>query len=175
VVRGRVDAEIIAAAGAGDLLVLGTAGRPVGFARGPGRAALAAAARAPRSVLVARRGAVIAGRPIAVCDGSAGAEMALEAAARLAASTGEALVVLLCADTTEAADALQTRITDRLAGRGIEPRFLRAPRLELDELCRVSHRADADILVLDADSPVLAGAARRRLLEEIGCAILLVR
>ena len=59
--------------------------------------------------------------------------------------------------------------------RQIEPRFLRAPRLKLDELCLVSHRADADVLVLDADSPVLAGEARERLLEDIGCAILLVR
>ena len=53
-------------------------------------------------------------------------------------------------------------------------RFL-AERLELDELCRVSRRTDADVLVLDAESPVLAGEARERLLKDVGCAILLVR
>ena len=43
----------------------------------------------------------------------------------------------------------QARITDHLAARQVEPRFLRTPRLKLDELCLVSHRADADVLVLD--------------------------
>ncbi len=175
VVRGRVEAEIIAAAGTGDLLVLGTFSRSIGVPRRPGSTALAAAERAPRSVLLLRRGARIAGRPIAVHDGSDGADVALEAAVGLATSVGGALTVLLVAETAEAADALQARITERLAARPIAPRFLRAPRLELDALCRVSHRADADVLVLDADSPVLAGAARQRLLEDVGCAILLVR
>ncbi len=175
VVRGRVETEIIAAAGEGDLLVLGTFSRSIGTPRKAGSTAVAAAERAPRSVLLLRRGARIAGRPIAVHDGSEGAEIALEAAARLAASAGETLTVLVIADTAERADALQARIADHLAARQVEPRFLRAPRLELDELCRVSRRADADVLVLDADSPVLAGEARGRLLEDVGCAILLVR
>ncbi len=175
VVRGRVDAEIIAAAGEGDLLVLGTFSRSIGVPRRPGSTAVAAAERAPRSVLLLRRGAKIAGRPIAVYDGSDGADVALEAAVRLATSSHEALIVLLVAETVEDTDELQARITDQLAARQVEPRFLRTPRLKLDELCLVSHRADADVLVLDADSPGLAGAARERLLEDVGCAILLVR
>jgi nucleotide-binding universal stress UspA family protein len=175
VVRGRVDVEIIAAAGAGDLLVLGTFSRSIGGPRRPGATAVAAAERAPRSVLLLRRGAKIAGRPIAVHDGSDGADAALDAAVRLAAGTGKALTVLVIGETAEAADVLQARIADHLAARQVEPQFLRVPRLELDELCRVSRRTDADVLVLDADSPVLAGEARERLLEDVGCAILLVR
>lgn len=175
VVRGRVDAEIIAAAGEGDLLIMGTFSRSVGLSRRPGSAALAAATRSPRSVLLLRHGARIQGRPIVVHDGSEGADAALEAGARLAVGVGETLTVLLIAETAQAADALQARIVDRLAGFPVEPKFLRAPSLELDELCRLSHRADADLLVLDADSPALAGEARERLLEDVGCAILLVR
>lgn len=175
VVRGRVDTEIIAAAGEGDLLIMGTVSRSIGLSRRPGSAALAAAARSPRSVLLLRHGARIQGRPIVVHDGSDGADAALDAAARLAMGVGAALTVLLIAETAQAADALQARITEHLAGLPVEPKFLRAPRLELDELCRLSHRADADVLVLDAESPALAGEAREHLLEDVGCAILLVR
>ena len=175
VVRGRVDAEVITAAEDGDLLVLGTVSRQVGASRRAGSTALAVAERAPRSVLLLRRGAKITGRPLAVHDGSAGADVALDAAVRLASSSGEALTVLLVSDTVNVADALQARITEQLVTRQVAPQFLRAPRLELDELCQLSHRSEADVLVIDANSPVIAGQARGRLLEDVGCAILLVR
>jgi len=35
--------------------------------------------------------------------------------------------------------------------------------------------AGADVLVVSADDPALAGEARERLLAEIGCPVLLVR
>ena len=109
VVRGRVDAEVIAAASEGDLLVLGTFSRSIGIPRRPGSTAVAAAERAPRSVLLLRRGAKIAGRPIAVHDGSDGADVALEAAVRLATSAREALTVLLVAETACCARATRSR------------------------------------------------------------------
>ena len=108
-------------------------------------------------------------------EAETGADVALEAAAHLASSSGETLTVLVVADTADAADALQARITEHLVARQIVPRFLRAPRLELGELCALTHRSDADLLVIDAESPVIAGQARGRLLEDVGCAILLVR
>ena len=175
VVRGHVDAEVITAAGRGDLLVMGMVSRSVGASQRPGSTALAVAERASRSVLFLRRGTKIIGRPIVVHDGSEGSDVALDAAARFVSRSGEALTVLLVPVTTEAADALQARVTEHLASSRIVPRLLRAPGLELDELCQITHRSDPDVLVIDANSSVLAGKARERLLEDVGCSILLVR
>jgi nucleotide-binding universal stress UspA family protein len=175
VVRGRVETEVISAAGEGDLLVLGTFGRSIGPRRRAGSTALAAAERAPRSVLLLRPGATVTGKPLAAYDGTAGAALALEAAARLAGGDGGTVTVLIAADTPDRADELQSRAERFLETRGVKPRILRAPKLELDEMCRRTRDSGADVLVLAADSPVLADKAHARLLEQIGCPILLVR
>lgn len=175
VVRGRVEAEIMTAADAGDLLVLGVYSRAVGPRSRPGSTALAAARPAPRSVLLLRPGARITGRVLVAYDGSDGADKALDAGARLAGDTADGLSVLLTAGSPAEADELQGRAADFLAALPITPEFLRTPRLELDDMCRMSREAGADLLVLDAGHPVLAPEAHGRLLEQISCPVLLVR
>ncbi len=71
--------------------------------------------------------------------------------------------------------AVGERQDDFLAALPITPEFLRTPRLELDDMCRMSREAGADLLVLDAGHPVLAPEAHGRLLEQISCPVLLVR
>jgi nucleotide-binding universal stress UspA family protein len=175
VVRGRVDAEIMTAAGGGDLLVIGIYSRAVGPRSRPGSMALAAARAGPRSVLLLRAGARVTGRVLVAFDGSEGAEKALDAGARLTGNTVDGLSVLLTADTPSRADELQARVRAALLLWGISPKFLRTPRLDLDDMCRLSHEAGAEILVLDAGHPVLADDAHGRLLEQISCPVLLVR
>jgi len=175
VVRGRVETEIIAAAGEGDLLVLGVFSRAIGPTQRPGSTALAAAEHAPRSVLLLRPGASVTGKALVAYDGSEGAELALDAGGRLAGEFDGSLTVLLIADTPDHADALQRRVEETAAAFNVKPRFLRTPALNLDEMCHLSHDSGADVLVLNADNPVLADKGHGRLLERIGCPILLVR
>ncbi len=132
VVRGRVDTEVIAAAGEGDLLILGIYSRTIGPRVRPGSTALAAARRAPRSVLLLRPGGHVAGRALVAYDGSEGAERALEAALRLSGVAGGSLTALLIAEAPSEADRLQARVEEIVAATSLTPKFLRAPRLELE-------------------------------------------
>jgi nucleotide-binding universal stress UspA family protein len=176
VVRGRVEAEVIAAAGSGDLLVLGTASGPAGARRRPGSTALAAAERSPRSVLLLRSGSTIGRRAVVLYDGSDTAETALEAALRLTAGPGGGLTVLLVAgDAPERAAALRARVEEHARSRGIPVDVRLLPAVDLPGMCRLMRSAAGDILVLDAESPLLAGRAHEAVLEQIGCPILIVR
>jgi nucleotide-binding universal stress UspA family protein len=175
VVRGRVEAEVITAAGTADLLVLGTASRPLGAHRRPGSTAVAAAERAPGSVLLLRPGGSITGRALVAYDGSEGAELALEAGVRVTAGRKDALTVLLVAPTAEEAAALRGKLEGQLASRGVTPRLLHVPALELAEMCRLTRETRTDVLILSADNKILSETGHTRLLAEAGCPILLVR
>jgi nucleotide-binding universal stress UspA family protein len=175
VARGRVAAELLAAAEAADLLILGTASHAVGFRFRPGRVALAAAERSPRSVLLLRGGMRFEGRPLACYDGTAGADKALDAAAALARFTGNDVHVLIGEPDAKKAGALREAAAQRLAGSGVAVLFEDAPAATLDSMCRLIARTDADILVLAADDPRLGGEGCGRLLERVACPVLLVR
>jgi nucleotide-binding universal stress UspA family protein len=175
VVRGRVEAEVITAAGAADLLVLGTASRSLGAHGRPGSTAVAAAERAPGSVLLLRPGGSITGRALVAYDGSDGAELALEAGVRVTGGRKDALTVLLVAPTAEEATTLRGKVEGQLAPRGITPRLLHVPGLDLAEMCRLTRATRTDVLILSADNKVLSETGHTRLLAEAGCPILLVR
>jgi nucleotide-binding universal stress UspA family protein len=175
VVRGRVDTEIMLAANAGDLLVLGVYSRSVGPRLRPGTTALAAARAAPRSVLLLRPGARISGRVLVAYDGSPGAGKALDAAMRLGGETSDDLTVLITADTPSRAEELRAQVIERLPPGRKPPKFLDASRLDLDAMCRLSLGAGVEMLVLDALNPALADEAHGRLLEQCACPLLLVR
>lgn len=90
--RGRVVAEVLAAAGEEDLLVLGTAGYRRSREAALGQTARAAAARAASSVLLLRRGGTVAGRVVAVDDASARAARAILLARALSGPAGPTIV-----------------------------------------------------------------------------------
>jgi nucleotide-binding universal stress UspA family protein len=175
VVRGRVESEVITASVEGDLLVLGVFSGSVGPRPRPGPMALAAARAAPRSVLLLRPGARVTGKALVAYDGSKGAGLALQAGARLAGKAAGRLTVLLIAEDSAGADALQARITADPLVESLGPRFLRAPKLDLDTMIRMADDVGAGILVLSADNSVLSGDGYGRLLEQIGCPVLFVR
>jgi nucleotide-binding universal stress UspA family protein len=175
VVRGRVESEILTAANEADLLILGTASRPIGSRVRAGSAAVAAAERAPISVLLLRPGTVIAGRPLVVYDGSDGALKALDAGVHLTEAHDGALIVLLVAATEKPTRELQNRAEQQLESTGLRPQFSRVTELTLDNLCRLSRDLKTDLLVLSADSPVLMDKAHGHLLERLACPVLLVR
>lgn len=175
VARGRIAAEIVAAAGAADLLILGAAGRGPTMRFRPGRIALAAAERAPRSVLLLRRGEAIRGRPLVAYDASPSAEKALDAAARLADATHASVRVLISEPDAGKAAGLRERAAALLSARGIRAVFSDTFELTLDTMCRTVQQTDADVMVIAADNPHLQGEGRTRLLERITCPVLLVR
>jgi nucleotide-binding universal stress UspA family protein len=175
VARGRIAAEIVNAAGAADLLILGAAGLGLTPRFRPGKTALAAAESAPRSGLLMRAGAAIRGRPLVAYDGSPAAQTALDAAARLADATDARVRVLIAEPDEAKADALRNRAADRLKAMGVETVFSDTFELTLDTMCGTVQRTDADVLVIAADNPHLQGEGRQRLLERVTCPVLLVR
>jgi nucleotide-binding universal stress UspA family protein len=106
VARGEVVAEVLAAADAPDLLVLGAGGhRRSGTARA-GNTARAAAARARSSVLVLRRGGRLGDPIVAVDDGSPGAPRAAAVARALAGEPGPTMVEAPSGDAAAVAAVL---------------------------------------------------------------------
>jgi len=175
VARGQVDAEIISAAGKADLLVVGIGGSFLGGRARLGGTARAAAERAPRSVMISKPGGRTIGIPLVYYDGSDGAKRALEAALRMFRTGEERLVVLIDSPDLERAGALCKDIDDRLSRRRAKGRILHGTDPAPDQLCRFAAESGADVLVIAADSRVIAGAHRSRVLESIACPVLLVR
>jgi len=175
VAEGRVETEVVAAASGADLLILGLTGRRVLQTGRPGTTALAAVMRSTRSVLVLRPGVDITERALALYDGSPGADMALDLAARIAADDGGMLTVVLRAENEAEAQKLRRRAGETLTEYGVNGRYRVAPAPTLNDLCRAVTMAGASVLVISAADPLLAGEGSRRLLEDVACPVLLVR
>jgi nucleotide-binding universal stress UspA family protein len=182
VVRGRVEAELTAAAGEADLVVLDTASRPLTqYARLVSAADVAKLA--PRSVLLLRGRPGPARSVIVAYDGSKGAEKALAAAARIAAAlkrTGIAepwpnLTVLALGATEDAARKAEKKAKAWLAREGVEAAARRLIGAGPAEVCEAVRRMGSGLLVLDAGAPLIQRAKAETLLDESGCPILLVR
>jgi len=175
VTRGRVPAEVMAAAEGADLLILGAASHAIGVRFRPGRVALAAAASAPRSVLLLRSGARFTGKPLVPYDGSPGAEKALATAAALARLNGGRVSVLITEPDPRKAAALRERASQLLGAAGVQAVVREELEPTLETMCRLIARTDSDVLVMSADDPKLAGEGSLRLLERVACPVLLVR
>jgi len=177
VVRGRVEAEVITAAGGADLLVLGVAGRSEMLRRLPGSTALAAAARAPGSVLLIRAGTRLDGHAVVAYDGSPGSVRALEAAAALGGTDDTLRVsVLLLVDREADSARLKAEAEAHLEALGVRPAGFRTLlNLSADAICGVLFDAGADLLIMSADNPAISGDNRGQMLATMRCPVLLVR
>lgn len=173
VVRGSVRAEVLAAAAEADLLILGWAGHPVGTRARLGGTARAAAEQALKPVLLVRRGGSQLGPVAALYDGSAGAKRALRAAVVLCRAGAGELTVVLLAERREEAAALRKGVESRLEG--LPAQFRLAVGSREGRLATSMREAGQGLLVLSADSPRLGGDATRRIVEERGGPVLLVR
>jgi nucleotide-binding universal stress UspA family protein len=166
--RGPLPEEVLSAAAAADVLVLGARGH--GARRRPGATATAAAQRAPASVVL-QGGAARPGRGILVaCDGSVDSEAALAAAAAL----GQGEPVALClANDAEGAARLAARL--RLAHPEHRGAATWAGGAGLADLLAKARAASPALLVVAAESPLLAAGGFERLLAEAPCPVLLAR
>lgn len=174
IVRGRVAEEVIAAAGVSDLVILGWASRPLSLRVRLGSAARTIVARAPRSVLILRHGATLAG-PVAVAyDGSAGAEKALAAGVNLASSVSGELTVLLLADEEAEIARLRDEAAVRIEGHELFVNYQALKKARPATICAALSETRSGVLVLSAESPLLAEEAAEPL-DAFACPVLLVR
>jgi nucleotide-binding universal stress UspA family protein len=128
-------------------------------------------------VLLLRPGARVAGHALVVFDGSAGSARALEAAALIAAGD-EALrfSVLLVVPESADPEALKAQAMERLDALGARPAGFRVLlSASPAAMCRLVHDLGADLLILSADHPALAGEGGSQVLGEMRCPVLLVR
>ena len=173
VVRGEVTPEVLAAALGADLLSLGKASRPLTRRVRMGSTARAAAAQAPHSVLLLQCDADISPPVVMTYDGSSTARQTLVMAERLAQESGGYLTVLILADTTEAAQRLQTQTTDWLRGHELVVRHRRLINAGVATLTHEVRAEGSGVLVLSA--AILPPEALQTLLDEVDCPVLLVR
>lgn len=164
VVRGHMEKAVLDAAEEGDLVIVTGAPR----IRSTGESA---ARHGRRPVLVLRAGESL-DRPVTVVyDGSPGALRALAAARSLA---GEHPVhVLLLAEDRERAKALEPQVREALADADADFRPMARP--DIRTVCTIAQAPERGVLVLQADSPLIADASGALALDRVRCPVLLVR
>jgi hypothetical protein len=170
VVRGSVTREVLAAAGSGELLILGCASRPLTSRPRIGRTARAAAEEAVGPVLLLPEGARLGG-PVVVIYDIAG-EDALGASARLP----DADLLVLAASTAPGEAAERARRASRaLEILGVEGRVRPVWHDDAVRLRRILCSEPKGLLVVGAGSPLLTGAGLVSLLEDAASAVLIAR
>jgi len=175
VVRGSVSGEILAAAGAADLITLGY----VGLAPPPGRRAgslvLRTVLEAPGSVLLLRH-APAPGAPIVAClHGGAKDREVLAYSAALARAYDGTLVVASYQRPADERRRLAASAARRMRGAARPPRYL---ALEGDAEAARAHvltAARGGVLAAAADCPLFTGDDLRSLVAGCTCSLLLVR
>ena len=175
VARGKVDVEVISAAGNADLLILGMGNRSPGGSERLGQTARAAVERAPRSVLISKPGMRSIGAPLVCYDGNEGGKRALEAAVKIADMHKNDLTVLIIAEDMDRVGALRHDVEERLADLPLHPKYLHSAHPAPDQICRFATKSGADVLVISTESELIAGVDRLKILESVSCPVLLVR
>ncbi len=176
VVRGRVQSELLAAAGDADLLSLGFVGTRLAGGARAGSLARSAALESPRSVLLLRDRET-AGAPVAVWfDEDAHGESALDAAASLAKAQGGGLTVVTRAGNEDEARRIEAAVAGRLRETGLEPRYLHLAGAGERTLRAALDAAHGGVLVVSVHGALVADETTlRSLVETCSCSLLLTR
>ena len=177
VARGRVAAELLAAAPEADMMVLGKTSLS-----GKGRGALGSAARA---FAASTSGAVLYSdhRPgaapheasvVVVYDDGPAADRALEVAARVASRDAGALNVLLPGRAGDASDGLRERVAVALAPSGLDIAFGQCSGTGCAPLIQALARRPGSLLVIGEDSPMLGDEPVADLIGRLHSPVLVV-
>lgn len=94
---------------------------------------------------------------------------------RIFAAREKGLTVLIISEDIDEATILREEVEDRLNLLRVQPKFLYSTYPAPDQMCQLASESGADVLVMAADSQVIAGAQRLRILESIVCPVLIVR
>jgi len=175
VVRGQVAQEVAAASEANDLVAVAeTAPRALALAS-MGRMVREAVGRAGRPLLLLRPGVKTEGPIVVVYDGTPSTDEALDIALHLLIGIDAALEVFLAGETAERARELTQTLRERSAGRGTTLRIHRFPSTEFAVLRRALVGMNAGLLLMAAESPVLAGHSVDEVTRAVPCPVLLLR
>lgn len=175
VVRGAVTNEVLAAALEADLLSLGRASRTLTKRVRLGSTAQAAAANAPRTVLLARQGADLEQPIVVTYDGSEVGARGLAAAVYMAQSSETNLIVFVMTDDPETAPQLAERANEWLQHRVAHAEYRYLPVENGGTLVETLQREKCGLVILSGESPLLRGDELQYLLDELDCPIMLVR
>jgi len=175
VARGHVAQEVLAAAARADLVTLGKQGRSRSPRARLGSTALRVVLDAPGALLLVEHGVPPRQPVLALYDGSEGAEGALDAAARLAKASGSQPLVLLLADTPEAAQRLEQQAAHRMEAWDVRSRFRSLPATDVPTLARALQLEGGGLVVVSARSTLLPADTIQKLLDRIRNPFLLVR
>ena len=175
VVRDQLAKALAAASTDIDLVVLQGSCRPL--ARhfrldAPARSAVFGLAT---SVLLLEPGSPLPRTVFVVFDEGETASKALSIAARLAIAAGGELVALLAAANARDQARLELAVRDALADQAVSFRTEAIPAHDLQALRVRSRGAHPGLLVLSALTPLFTAGERERLIDVLGCPLLLVR
>ena len=175
VTRGVIAVELLAAALEADLVSLGRIGwSPLGRRR-LGSTAQTILFQAPRLTLVLQPGHHL-GLPLLVFyDGSASAQKALAAAARLGQHRAGQLTVVVLAAEAAAAERLQAEAEAHLQSQGLAARYLWQFGPDVRKLVALTQTEGYRMLVLPSDGSLLNQEAILALLQGTECPVLVVR
>lgn len=175
VVRGQLGAEIAAASSGIDLVVLQGSCRPLARHLRLGAPGRLAAVGLASSVLLLEPGSGLPRTVFVVFDEAETGSKALSIAARLAlVADGELVALLAAADAHERA-RLELAARDALADQAVPFRVEVIPTLDLAALRARTRGAQPGLLVLDARLTRFTETERERLIDALGCPLLLVR
>lgn len=170
-VRGRVTAELSAAAADVDLVSVGVVGHS--RRRGPGSAVRALLEAAPAPLMVLRHGARLAGAVHVVYDGSPAAEAALRIGAEIVRLRERPLRVLVVAADEQEARKRNAEARERLSGLR-DVRFGVVPKLQASRLLSAAREHRCGLMILPRGPLDGAGGRLARLLRRSDCPVLVV-
>jgi len=174
-VRGRVTAEILAAAGGADLLVVGWSSGSLSVGSRIGGTARAALEQGAGSVLLLREGTRVGSPVFAVLEESDRALGFADAAAQLAKPSHRPATLILVADTPEAAFALRDRVRDHLRASGEDAVYRSLVAPSVTSVQRALEGAEAGLVLVPAGSRLLGRASLTALLDGLHGSLLLLR
>jgi len=171
--RGQIASELLTAALDADLVILGKTGWSE---RGRlGSTVLTVLAQGHGPTMILQRGAQLRLPMLVLYDGSRVAQQALAVAAQLAQTKEDSVIVLLLADTMEAAETLREKASEWLGDRGMAVRYRWLSKADAPKLCQMVQQEASGLLVFHRDTPSLQGEELITLLNEIRCPVLLVQ
>lgn len=174
IVRGPVDAELLAAALEADLLAIGQLGHSVVRRSRLGSTARTAIARATSSVLVVRSGFEIRQPVLVIFDGSTGAQRALALAIELAGKKSDIRVLIWGVDDESAYNERQA-IAHLLEPAGIEVEYQHFKSDDPAVVLELIRKQTVGFIILGTTDSLLPPGISEAILEDAPQHVLVVR
>jgi nucleotide-binding universal stress UspA family protein len=170
--RGLIPGELMTAAEDSDLIILGKTGWS--GRKQIGSTAREVAVRAPIQSLILMR-KVRPETPVMVLyDGSPASHTVLAAARRIV-NPESTLIVLILAETREAAKQLQSEVEDYFQDENLQINFRWAADIQGEKISQLARISNCDVVVLPAQSEHFDPETLVAMLDKTDCAVLLVR